>query len=120
MAVGACIIGFQSSMQPVIVVDVTHLKCKYKGVLFVANAFDEYRNIYLAFGIGNLETDASWPWFFGKLHEVIGECPNLVITSDWNISIENVWHNIFPMAQHGICFYHMKGNMKCTFKLKKT
>ncbi|CAL9021589.1 unnamed protein product [Prunus brigantina] len=48
-----------------------------------------------------------------------GECPNLVIISDRNISIENVWHNIFPTAQHGICFYHMKGNMKRTFKLKK-
>ncbi|CAL8084251.1 unnamed protein product [Prunus armeniaca] len=120
MAVGACIRGFQSSMRPVIAVDATHLKCKYKCVLFVANAFDGNRNIYpLAFGIGDLETDASWHWFFSKLHEAIGECPNLVIISDRNISIENVWHNIFPMAQHGICFYHMKGNMKCTFKLKK-
>ncbi|CAL9012230.1 unnamed protein product [Prunus brigantina] len=103
-----------------IVVDATHLKCKYKGVLFVANAFDGNRNIYpLAFGIGDLETDASWHWFFSKLHEVIGECPNLVIVFYRNISIENVWHNIFPTTQHGICFYHMKGNMKRTFKLKK-
>ncbi|XP_034197459.1 uncharacterized protein LOC117612938 [Prunus dulcis] len=72
MAVGACIRGFQSSMRPVIAVDATHLKCKYKGVLFVANAFDGNRNIYpLAFRIGDLETDASWHWFFSKLHEVI-------------------------------------------------
>ncbi|CAL8163048.1 unnamed protein product [Prunus armeniaca] len=120
MVVGACIRGFQSSMQPVIVVDATHLKCKYKGVLFVANAFDGNRNIYhLAFGIGDLETNASWHWFFSKLHEAIGECPNLVIIYDRNISIENVWHNVFPTAQHDICFYHMKGNMKRTFKLKK-
>ncbi|CAL2270555.1 unnamed protein product [Prunus armeniaca] len=55
----------------------------------------------------------------GKLHEAIGECPNLVIISDQNISIETVWHNVFPTTQHGICFYHMKGNMKRTFKLKK-
>ncbi|CAL8167876.1 unnamed protein product [Prunus armeniaca] len=105
---------------PIIAVDATHLKCKYKAVLFVANAFDGNRNIYpLAFGIGDLETDASWHWFFSKLHEAIGECPNLVIISDQNISIETVWHNIFPTGQHGICFYHMKGNMKRTFKLKK-
>ncbi|XP_020418017.1 uncharacterized protein LOC109948725 [Prunus persica] len=91
MAIGACIRGFQSSMRPIIAVDATHLKCKYKSVLFVANAFDGNRNIYpLAFGIGDLETDASWPWFFSKLHEAIGECPNLVIISDQNISIENV------------------------------
>ncbi|XP_020424539.1 uncharacterized protein LOC109950380 [Prunus persica] len=120
MAVGAYIRGFCSSMRPVIAVDATHLKSKYKGVMFVANAFDGNRNIYpLAFGIGDLETDASWHWFFTKLHEAIGECPNLVIISDRNVSIENVWNKIFPTAQHGICFYHMKGNMKRTCKLKK-
>ncbi|XP_034199156.1 uncharacterized protein LOC117614449 [Prunus dulcis] len=120
MAVGACIRGFRSSMRPVIAADATHLKSKYKGVMFVANAFDGNRNIYpLAFGIGDLETDASWHWFFTKLHEAIGECPDLVIISDRNVSIENVWNKIFPTAQHGICFYHMKGNMKRTFKLKK-
>ncbi|CAL2229754.1 unnamed protein product [Prunus armeniaca] len=78
MAVGACIRGFCSSMRPVIAVDATHLKSKYKGVMFVANAFDGNRNIYPpAFGIRDLETDASWHWFFTKLHEAIGECPNL-------------------------------------------
>ncbi|CAL2270546.1 unnamed protein product [Prunus armeniaca] len=40
MAVGACIRGFHSSMCPVIAMDATHLKSKYKGVMFVANAFD--------------------------------------------------------------------------------
>ncbi|XP_034218975.1 uncharacterized protein LOC117630347 [Prunus dulcis] len=72
-------------MHPVIAVDATHLKSKYKGVMFVANAFDGNRNIYpLTFGIGDLETDASWHWFFTKLHEDIGECPNLVIISNRN------------------------------------
>ncbi|XP_008238611.1 PREDICTED: uncharacterized protein LOC103337228 [Prunus mume] len=36
--------------------------------------------------------DASWHWFFTKLHEAIGECPNLVVISDRNVSIENVWN----------------------------
>ncbi|XP_021832456.1 uncharacterized protein LOC110772332 [Prunus avium] len=56
---------------------------------------------------------------FTKLHEAIGEYPNLVIISDRNVSIENVWNKVFPRAQHGICFYHMKGNIKRTCKLKK-
>ncbi|KAI5343183.1 hypothetical protein L3X38_011059 [Prunus dulcis] len=120
MAVGACIRGFRSSMPPVIAVDATNLKSKYKGVMFVANAFNGNRNIYpLAFGIGDLETDASSHWFFTELHEAIGECPNLVIISDRKISIENVWNKVFPTTQHGICFYHMKGNMKRTCKFKK-
>ncbi|CAL2239003.1 unnamed protein product [Prunus armeniaca] len=40
MAVGACIRGFRSSVCPMIAVDATKLKSKYKGVMFVANAFD--------------------------------------------------------------------------------
>ncbi|CAL9010630.1 unnamed protein product, partial [Prunus brigantina] len=77
MAIGACIRGFKSSMRPVIAVDATHLKCKYKGVLFVATAFDGNRNIYpVAFGIGDLETDAAWEWFLRKLHCAIGDCSN--------------------------------------------
>ncbi|XP_020423873.1 uncharacterized protein LOC109950210 [Prunus persica] len=83
-----------------IAVNVTHLKSKYKGVMFVPNTFDGNQNIYpLTFGIGDLETDASWHWFFTKLHEAIGEYPNLVIISDRNVSIENVWNKVFPTAQ---------------------
>ncbi|CAL9031090.1 unnamed protein product [Prunus brigantina] len=120
MSIGACIRGFKSSMRPVIAVDATHLKCKYKGVLFVATAFDGNRNIYpLAFGIGDLETDAAWEWFFTKLHCAIGDCSNLVVISDRNLSIENGLKRVFPQAAHGICFYHLKGNMKASFKLKK-
>ncbi|CAL9024793.1 unnamed protein product [Prunus brigantina] len=93
---------------------------EYNFMIVRSNAFDGNRNIYpLAFGIGDLEMDASWHWFFTKLHEAIGECPNLVIISDRNVSIENVWNKVFPTSQLGICFYHMKGNMKRTCKLKK-
>ncbi|CAL8174677.1 unnamed protein product [Prunus armeniaca] len=120
MSIGACIRGFKRSMHPVIAVDATHLKCKYKGVLFVATAFDGNRNIYpLAFGIGDLETDAAWEWFFTKLHCAIGDCSNLVVISDRNLSIENGLKRVFPEAAHGVCFYHLKGNMKASFKLKK-
>ncbi|XP_020412431.1 uncharacterized protein LOC109947187 [Prunus persica] len=100
--------GFRSSMRPVIALDATHLKSKYKGVMFVANAFDGNRNIYpLAFGIGDLETDASWHWFFTKLHEAIGECPNLVIISDRNVSIENAAKS-YSIAEFDCHFRNIK------------
>ncbi|XP_020409192.1 uncharacterized protein LOC109946269 [Prunus persica] len=108
MAVGACIRGFRSSMRPVIAVDATHLKSKYKGVMFVANAFDGNRNIYpLAFGIGDLETDASWHWFFTKLHEAFGECPNLVIIFYRNVSIENAAKS-YSIAEFDCHFHKIK------------
>ncbi|XP_020426520.1 uncharacterized protein LOC109950802 [Prunus persica] len=107
-------------MRPVIAVDATHLNCKYKGVLFVATAFDGNRNIYpVAFGIGDLETDAAWEWFLRKLHCAIGDCSNLVVISDRNVSIQHGLRRVFPGASHDICFYHLKGNMKASFHLKQ-
>ncbi|XP_034202740.1 uncharacterized protein LOC117617471 [Prunus dulcis] len=103
MSIGSCIRGFKSSMRPVIAVDATHLKCKYKGVLFVATAFDGNRNIYpVAFGIGDLETDAAWEWFLRKLHCAIGDCSNLVVISDRNVSIQHGLRRVFPGASHGV------------------
>ncbi|CAL2271465.1 unnamed protein product [Prunus armeniaca] len=107
-------------MRLVIDVDATHLKCKYKAILFVVTALDENRNIYpLTFGIGDLETDVAWEWFFTKLHFAIGDCSNLVVISDRNLSIENGLKIVCPGAARGICFYHLKGNMKVSFMLKK-
>ncbi|XP_057786783.1 uncharacterized protein LOC131004175 [Salvia miltiorrhiza] len=40
MAIGACVNGFKSSCRPVIVVDGTHLKVKYRGIMFVAATKD--------------------------------------------------------------------------------
>ncbi|CAL2238189.1 unnamed protein product [Prunus armeniaca] len=82
---------FKSSMRPVIAVDATHLKCKYKA----------------------------WEWFLRKLHCAIGDCSNLVVISYHNVSIQNGLRRVFPAASHGICFYHLKGNMKASFQLKQ-
>lgn len=50
--------------RPVIVIDGTHLKEKYKGVMFVAATKDGGEHIYpLAFGIVDKECDNSWIYF---------------------------------------------------------
>lgn len=64
MAPSASISGFLSSGRPVIVVDGTHLKGKYRGVMFVDAMKDENEQIFpLAVGIGDNENDNSWIWF---------------------------------------------------------
>ena len=40
MAFGVCIFGFRECCRPAIVIDGTHLKGKYKGILFIATAMD--------------------------------------------------------------------------------
>ena len=59
IAFAASIQGF-SYCQPVISIDATHLKGKYKGVLFTAVCHDANQQIFLlAFEIGDSKNDAS-------------------------------------------------------------
>lgn len=74
----------------------------------------------LAFGIGDIENDDCLEWFFKQLHEMIGDVSNLVIICDQNASIANIVNKVFRDAQHGLCMYHLKGNMKAKFWLRRT
>ena len=75
VAFDACIFDFCECCRPAIAIDGTHLKGKYKGVLFIATAMDDNDQIFLiAFGVGHLENDRCWTWFLTELCNVIG-CP---------------------------------------------
>ncbi|KAL5562493.1 hypothetical protein UlMin_032240 [Ulmus minor] len=78
----ASIHGF-SYCRPVISIDATHLKGKYRGVLFTAVCHDVNQQIFpLAFGVGDSKNDASWTWFLGRVKSVFGVNPALIIVSD--------------------------------------
>ena len=67
MALGPSINDFLSC-KPIITIDATYLKGKYKGVLFVATTKDDNEQIYpVAFGFGNGETVRAWTWFLTNL-----------------------------------------------------
>ncbi|CAA0814968.1 MuDR family transposase [Striga hermonthica] len=104
--------GFLSYCRPVIVIDGTHLKGKYKGILFVATTNDGNEQIFpLAFGIGDKECHSAWMWFLQKLRSIFG-CPeNLVIVSDRNPSIKSAMEVVYPEAVHAICSYHLRQNI---------
>ena len=58
------ITGFKECCRPIIVIDGTHLKGKFRGVLFVAATKDSNEQIYpIAFGVDDKENDRSWSWF---------------------------------------------------------
>ncbi|XP_022157996.1 uncharacterized protein LOC111024593 [Momordica charantia] len=83
MALGASIRGFQPITRRVIMVDGTHLKGKFRGVILIGVAMDGNNQIYpLAFGIVDNESDASWKWFMKNLKDMIGHPPELVFISD--------------------------------------
>lgn len=101
--------------RPVIVIDATHLKGKYKGVMFVASTKDSNEQIVpLAFGVGDKENDSSWSWFLLHVRQSFGTRDQLLIVSDQHKSIKNVVGSVFPGVPHGLCTYHIQGNLKAS------
>ena len=89
MGIGSYLRGFSSAIKPVIAIDDTFLKGKYKENVFVALCMDSNNQIYsLAFGIGDSGNNTSWEWFLTKLRDSIGNVKDLVCISDHNGSIK--------------------------------
>ena len=116
MAFGASIKGW-SHCRPVISVDATFLRSKFRGTLFIASAMDADNHIFpLGFGIGDSENDSSWPWFFERLKRAIGTRPDLVIISDRNPSIRKAISIVYLEAEHVYYMYHLLNNLKTKIK----
>ena len=61
MAFDACISDFHECCRPAIAIDRTHLKGKYKGILFIATVMDGNDQIFsITFGVEHLENDRCW------------------------------------------------------------
>ncbi|KAL5576621.1 hypothetical protein UlMin_018320 [Ulmus minor] len=118
IAFDASIKGFQYC-RPVVSIDATHMKGKYRGVLVMAVCHNANQQIFmLAFGIGDSENDTAWTWFLRRINDVFGERPSHVLVSDRHRSINNAVNEVFPNAFHGICMYHLLNNLKNKFKTK--
>ena len=112
-AFGAFFQGFWTYIRPIVVVDPTHLKGEYKGVIFIATYKDGEEMIYpITFGFEDGESDRSWIWFLMKFREVIGVQDDLVIIFDCYQSIANVMSCVFPSIPYVFCFFHLKKNLK--------
>ncbi|KAL4017116.1 hypothetical protein IC575_024790 [Cucumis melo] len=117
MAVGACVRGFLNCIRPVIVMDGTFLKNKYRGQLIVAVFLDGNNHIYpLAFGVVDRETDDSIQWFLEKLKGAIGEVPNLGFVTDRKTCFAKGISSVFPSAFHDLCVQHLSQNLHDKYK----
>ena len=57
---------------PVLSLDRTHLKAKYKGVLLVTTGTDASGSLFpLAFAVVDAENDNNWFWFIQLLRSII-------------------------------------------------
>jgi len=109
---GASIEGFKV-MRKVIIVDATHLKNRYGGVLVFASAQDSNCYHYIiAVGVLDGENDASWDWFFEKLKTVVHDTSELVFMSDRNARLIKGIRSVYTAAHHEYCIWHLSQNVK--------
>ncbi|XP_019242449.1 PREDICTED: uncharacterized protein LOC109222558, partial [Nicotiana attenuata] len=109
---GASISGWKYC-RPLIAVDGTFLKNKYRGVLLVAVTKDANNQIFpIAFGVVDKENNESYEWYFRELRKAIGIRNDLMFLSDRHKAIANGIAKVFHECYHGICIYHLEKNLK--------
>ncbi|KAL7594741.1 hypothetical protein Lser_V15G28938 [Lactuca serriola] len=119
-AIGCAIRAFRECCRKVIIMDDVHLKGKYKGTILHVVAMDGNNQILpIGYGICPKETTDSWTWFLEKLHECIGDVEGLTMVTDRAPAIDVSIQNVFPNAQHGLCAFHLIGNIVHTFRKNK-
>lgn len=107
------LIDFWLLLFKVISVDGTFLKGRYGGVLLLATAQDANQQIYpLAFAIVDRECDDSYDFFFYHIHKFVPDTEEQLFISDRHMSIKNGIAKHYTKASHGVCMYHLKGNIK--------
>ena len=83
VALGSSIKDFRQYIRPMISIVDTHLKGLCHGSMFVATCLNGNNQLYLlAIRVMNSENNDTWAWFMTKLHEAIGDKPELGIISD--------------------------------------
>nr|XP_016483813.1 PREDICTED: protein FAR1-RELATED SEQUENCE 4-like [Nicotiana tabacum] len=106
-------IKIDDNNRPVIAIDATFLKSKYRGVLMISVSKDANNQIFpLAFGIAESENNNSYEWYFSQLRNAIGSRENLIFLSDRHQAIANGIVKVYPESHHGICIYHLEQNLK--------
>ncbi|XP_075099265.1 uncharacterized protein LOC142176096 [Nicotiana tabacum] len=101
-----------SSYLPVIAIDATFLKSKFRGVLMISVSKDaNNQNFPLAFGIAESENNNSYEWYFSQLRNAIGSRENLIFLSDRHQAIAYGITKVYPESHHGICIYHLEQNL---------
>ncbi|WRX20639.1 Transposase [Theobroma cacao] len=113
----ASILGFRDVMHLTVAIDATHLKGKFKGVLFVAVCKDANECVYLVvFFNGHVEDENSWTLFLSKLRDAVGYPENTMFIFYQHLGIKKAIQNAYPEAHHGLCGYHLKKNFKNKFR----
>ncbi|KAF6163241.1 hypothetical protein GIB67_025105 [Kingdonia uniflora] len=108
-------------LRPVIVIDRTFLKGRYRGTLLTDIAIDPTNHIFLlTFSIADSETTESWAYFLEMFgFNFFGYDTRFVVISDRNPRIINTVPKVFSFAIHAFCAFHISNNIKTTLESPK-
>nr|KAJ0217432.1 hypothetical protein LSAT_V11C300132820 [Lactuca sativa] len=98
--------AFKHFCRKVIIMDGAHLKGDFKGTILHAIAMDRNNQI----------SSLTWTWFLEKLYVCVGDCQDLTFVTDRVNAIRVSNENVFPHAHHGVCTFHLLGNIVHRFR----
>ncbi|XP_074374059.1 uncharacterized protein LOC141714439 [Apium graveolens] len=108
--------GWQHA-RPVISIDGTFLKERYRGKLLIALGVDSNNHPYpLCYGLVDEETYENWPWFLQRLRRyVCRQRTGVCIISDRASSIISALRDpqngfVEPLDIHSLCLLHVRSN----------
>ncbi|XP_050109579.1 uncharacterized protein LOC126588521 [Malus sylvestris] len=109
---GACIEGFQWC-RPLLFMDATSFKSKYKGQLIGATGKDGNQGFFpFAFAIVASESEENWSWFFENLAKVLTpQGRTITFVSNHDRGVAGNVSSIFPTSHHAFCLNDMKQNL---------
>ncbi|XP_073134999.1 uncharacterized protein [Henckelia pumila] len=112
----ACATGFVRGCRPLVFLDGTHIKNKYKGNILVDVVKDANDDLFtLAYVVVDAENDDNWRWFWFHLrgalcsHNCMG-FDEFTFFSDRHPGIINGVELIFPSSHHAYCLRHLVDN----------
>ncbi|XP_028052512.1 uncharacterized protein LOC114256998 [Camellia sinensis] len=112
----ACIDGF-NHCRPLLFLDGTFLKGRFKGNLLAATAKDGNKGLFpVAFAIVDSENQQNWEWFLQNLKEVVGDDRTLTFISDRHAGLLQSMPILFPSAHHAFCLLHLQMNLRDRMK----
>ncbi|OVA01553.1 zinc finger protein [Macleaya cordata] len=112
VAFDACIQAF-NSCRPLVFLDATFLKAKYKGHLMAATGKNANDGFFpFAMAIVSSEDAENWDWFLDNLKLILSPARRLTFLSDRNLGLMSSVPKAFPQDFHGYCLWHLKCNLR--------
>ncbi|KAG6507045.1 hypothetical protein ZIOFF_032385 [Zingiber officinale] len=112
----ACVVGFLTGCMPLIFLDETHIKNKYKGCILVTVSKDVNDDLFkIDYSVVDAENDANWKWFCCHLRSALISCQSILLNeftffSDRYPGIMKAVEQLFMGSHHSYYLRHLVDN----------